>query len=142
MDYGYRRPLWERILDSDAGMHAVAALILLFLCGGLIWVNVAFDRMLGIGGFGPVNQYSVTVISKHIDAQKDSSSYMVTTDHGVFEVDNGPLLDVWNADVIYGSILPNQNYCFTAKGNTVTTWYAQQYPYIQKVVPGECDNGA
>lgn len=95
--------------------------------------------VLGVDGYGPINTYSVTVVSKHIDAQKDSSSYMVNTNIGTFEVDNGMLLGVWNADEIYGSILVDHEYCFTAKGNRVTNFWMQQYPYVLKVQKGACD---
>lgn len=111
---------------------------LLFLLAAILGACVA-DPLLGVGGYGPVNKYSVTVVSKHIDAQKDSSSYMVNTNNGTFEVDNGMLLDVWNADEIYGSILVDHEYCFTAKGNRVTNFWMQQYPYILKVEKGGCD---
>lgn len=139
MSYSYyRRPRWQRFLGSDLAGPILGVLFFLFACAGCLWFNYWINASYGTGGYGPVRQYSVVVVSKHIDAQDDSSSYMVTTDVGTFEVDNGPLLDVWNADVIYGNIVPGQHYCFTAKGNTVTNWYMQQYPYIQKVVPGGC----
>jgi len=94
--------------------------------------------VLGIDGYGPVNKYSVNVISKHIDAQKDSSSYMVNGDTQTFEVDNGILLGVWNADVVYGQIIVGERYCITAKGNQVTNFWMQQYPYVLKAVKGGC----
>jgi len=125
--------------DEGCLYHFIALLLLLFSCAAIVGFNYWLDVTHGTGGQGPVRQYSVLVVEKHIDAQKDSSSYMVTTDVGVFEVDNGPLVDVWNADVIYGNILVGNRYCLTAKGNTVTTWYMQQYPYIQKAVPGSCE---
>jgi len=101
------------------------------------------DQSLGIGGFGPTRQYSVLVTNKHIDAQRDSSSYMVTTFYDgapkVFEVDNGVRLGIWNADEIYGLIVIGERYCFVAKGNEVTNFWYQQYPYILKVQKGECN---
>lgn len=111
--------------------------VLLFLLVAILGSCVA-DPILGVGGYGPVRQYDVVIVSKHIDAQKDSSSYMVNGDTQTFEVDNGILLDVWNADVIYGNILVGERYCIEAKGNQKTDFWMQQYPYILKAVKGGC----
>lgn len=123
--------------DENLGAFFGCAWLLVFAV--IMLGSCVAGPVLGVDGYGPVNKYSVTVISKHIDAQKDSSSYMVNTDVGTFEVDNGILLDVWNADEIYGRILVDHAYCFTAKGNRVTNFWMQQYPYILEVKQGECD---
>lgn len=111
---------------------------LLFLLAIILGSCIA-DPMLGVGGYGPVKTYDVTIVSKHIDAQKDSSSYMVNGDTQTFEVDNGVLLGVWNADVIYGSLLVGERYCITAKGNQLTNMWYQQYPYVLGAKKGGCD---
>lgn len=111
---------------------------LLFLLAAILGSCVAHP-MLGVNGYGPEKTYDVTIVSKHIDAQKDSSSYMVNGDTQTFEVDNGILLGVWNADVVYGQIIVGERYCITAKGNRVTNFWMQQYPYILEVKQGGCD---
>ncbi len=125
--------LFESFLSLIAVV--VIAVVWYFFMSGI-------DQLLGVGGFGPTRQYSVLVTNKHVDAQKDSSSYMVTTIFNdapkVFEVDNGVRLGIWNADEIYGLIVIGERYCFVARGNEVTNFWLQQYPYILKVQKGEC----
>jgi len=76
-------------------------------------------------------EYSVTVTDKHIDhSTDDGSHYMVTTDKGVFEVDNGPFIDVWNADEIYGNLHIGKKYNIKTKGIKAVNMFAQWYPYI------------
>lgn len=124
--------------DSDAAAGC-AGLIILLIGLALWWFWFSWQsQALGINGYGPERQYDVVIISKHIDAQKDSSSYMVNGDTQTFEVDNGTLLGMWNADVVYGQIVVGERYCITAKGNQVTNWWWQQYPYILKAVKGGC----
>lgn len=125
--------------DDSEGWASCLGIIIcgLLLFGGWFWFSLQSQAM-GINGFGPERQYDVTIVSKHIDAQKDSSSYMVVGDTQTFEVDNGTLLGMWNADEVYGKIVVGQRYCITAKGNQVTSWWWQQYPYILKSKPGGC----
>jgi outer membrane phospholipase A len=79
------------------------------------------------------------VISKHVDIQKSSDSssshYMVATNMGIFEVDNGIMLDVWNSDEIYGALEVGKTYTITTKGERVVGMFFQSYPYVIKVVP-------
>jgi len=125
-------------------LSSFIAIILILGIMGISYLSSEFvDRYLGINGFGPERYYSVLVTNKHVDAQKDSSSYMVTTSYDgapkVFEVDNGVRLGIWNADEIYGLIVIGERYCFVAKGNEVTNFWRQQYPYILKVQKGGCN---
>jgi hypothetical protein len=55
---------------------------------------------------------------------------MVATDQGVFEIDNGALLGVWNADEMYGRLKEGHTYRITTKGNKVVGYFSQEYPYI------------
>lgn len=136
MYYREQRGCLSVLLDIPA---EVLSLVFMFLlCSGGFFLWNTWASALGVEGHGPVRQYDVVVVSKHIDAQKDSSSYMVNGDTQTFEVDNGPLLGMWNADVVYGQIIVGERYCFTAKGNQVTDWWWQQYPYILEVVKGGC----
>lgn len=88
---------------------------------------------VGAAGFGPKETHHVKVLSKHVDSNKDGSSFMVTTSDGVFEVGNGPLLGVWNADEIYGQLLVDHEYDIVTKGRKVVKWWIQEYPYIVEV---------
>jgi hypothetical protein len=96
----------------------------------LIIVPVCAKFGIGAGGFGPRNQVTAVVVSKHVDSGKESSSYMVSTDKGTFEVDNGLLLWTFNADEIYGSIQVGHKYRFTTEGKKTVNFLFQIYPYI------------
>jgi hypothetical protein len=101
--------------------------VILFFAFGLRACNRA-------GGFGPeASVKEATVITKHVDAGKNSSSYMVTTDKGTYEVDNGFLLGIWNADEIYGVMEVGKTYNLTVEGEKTVWWFIQYYPYITKV---------
>jgi len=96
------------------------------------------NPILGINGYGSVNTITATVVSKHIDSSKAAadSSYMVTTDKGTFEVQNGWAQGIYNADVIYGSLVANKTYTFDVKGaERVGYWWGQHYRYIIKATP-------
>jgi hypothetical protein len=93
---------------------------------------------IGAGGWGPVNTVDATVNRLYVDAAGESgSSYMVGTDKGVFEVDNGFLLGLWNADELYAQLQPGKTYRFTTKGNKRTNFFFQYYPYIVRASPIE-----
>ena len=84
----------------------------------------------GAGPFGPENAVTATVISKHVDSTHDNSHYMVTTTAGTFEVQNGLLLGVWNADELYGNLQPGHKYNIRTKGVKVVNMFLQAYPYV------------
>jgi len=123
-----------RMQNSNPIMFAAVVIIVVVLA-------IAIPFSCGIGGFGPENEYDVTVLSKHVDIESThtddgtttSTSYMVTTDKGTFEVDNGILLDVWNADEIYGQLQEGKKYRITTKGKQYVNMFMQEYPYIVKV---------
>ncbi len=90
------------------------------------------NGILGVGGCGPTNVVvNATIESKHVDSG-EVSSYMITTNKGTFEVDNGIFLGVWNADEIYGSMNVGKKYTITTKGNKYVNFFMQEYPYIVK----------
>lgn len=93
---------------------------------------------MGVGGFGPENMVTCKVISKHVDVQKSSDSssshFMVGTDKGTFEVDNGLFLRVWNADEIYGRLEIGKTYTLKTKGAKVVNMFIQEYPYIVAIL--------
>lgn len=105
------------------GSSIVLIILACFLCRGCV---------LGTGGWGPENDLTVQVQRLYVDAG-EASSYMVGTDKGVFEVDNGWMLGVWNADEIYSRLEVGRRYEITTKGNRVVAWYSQSYPYIVRV---------
>jgi hypothetical protein len=117
---------------SSSGGSGCAAIVLfmIFVAGYAI-----FQKSVGVGGWGPENRVQgATVTRTYVDfsgtGENRESHYMVATDKGVFEVNNGWMLGVWNADEIYGRLKPGEKYDFTTKGNRVVNWYAQEYPYI------------
>lgn len=96
--------------------------------------------IFGIGGCGPTNVVqNVTVTDKKIDVEgggrdkKVESHYMVYTDAGVYEVDNGIMLGMWNADEVYAKLIVGKTYTLTTKGNRVVNFFYQEYPYITNV---------
>lgn len=106
---------------------------------GIIFAAALIPFAIGAGGFGPTNKHVVTVTRLYVDhsgsGDSATSHYMVGTDKGVFEVDNGILLGIWNADELYASLRENHRYSVVTKGNRVVSWYAQEYPYIIQVTP-------
>lgn len=94
----------------------------------------AIGPILGTGGFGPENTVQATVTRCYVDVSgsgdHSESHYMVSTDKGIFEVNNGIFLGVWNADELYGSLIPGKTYIFTTKGRKVVNFFFQEYPYI------------
>lgn len=93
---------------------------------------------IGIGGWGPTNTADVTIIRTYVDVRKSGdniqSHYMVSTDQGIFEIDNGILLGLWNADGLYGKLKPGVIYHITTKGRKIVNILIQEYPYIVRVV--------
>jgi hypothetical protein len=109
-------------------------LVVLIVVGGC---NV----FIGAGGWGPTISREVTVTRTYVDysgsGDNKESHYMVATDEGVFEVGNGILLGLWNADELYGKIQGGKRYRLTTKGNRVVGMFWQEFPYIVQVEPLE-----
>lgn len=119
-------------------MGNIKAIGLIALVATTIFLAAAQPIYLGIGGWGPTTTTAeATVTGKHIDISggkgSKQSHYMVNTDKGTFEVDNGIMLGIWNADEIYGKLEINKVYNITAQGNKVVGWFYQEYPYITRV---------
>jgi len=117
----------HRTSDDNSGCAAILILVVL-----LVGIAVTYTAC-GVGGFGPTAYHTVTVKSKHVDLRSDSSHYMVVTDQGVFECDNGILLGIWNADELYGQLQDGKTYYITTKGKKHANILLQEYPYIVKV---------
>lgn len=108
------------------GIILIVALCLIGSCSAEIF--------MGVGIFGPTRNQTVKVVSKHVDTTSNHGShYMVTTDKGTYEVDNGFILGVWNADELYGRLNENMTYDIRARGNRVVNMFIQGYPYITDV---------
>jgi len=111
--------------------YIACILIAIFLFGFVI------PSIIGIGGFGPTEILDVTVSRAYVDVggTKDNpeSYYVVVTDKGSFEVDNGILLGIWNADDLFGQLKEGQKYRITTKGKRYQNWFMQELPYIIKV---------
>jgi len=123
-------------MNKRSGYALVEIMILVVIIGLLGSILLVARAGCATGGMGPTNTLTVTVSDKHVDADKESGShYMVNTDKGTFEVDNGLLLGVWNADELYGKLLAGHTYNITTKGNRVVNIFMQEYPYITAVSP-------
>lgn len=105
---------------------AVIALVLFLLIGCEVW--------LGVGGWGPKVDRDVTILHTYVDHGEEDSHYMVGTDAGSFEVANGIMLGVWNADDIFGSIKEGHRYRITTSGNRYANIVLQEYPYITRAI--------
>lgn len=85
----------------------------------------------GTGGLGEKAFHKDVLIQRlYVDGNKEDSHYMVGTDKGVFEVDNGPMLGIWNADKLYSQLVVGKRYNLTTKGKEYVNWFMQEYPYI------------
>lgn len=110
------------------------AVIVLVVAAAIIF-GLTHNFWLGLNGWGPVRTVDTVVTKTYIDhGEQNQSHYMVGTESGVFEVDNGWNLGVSNADEIYAKMKEGHKYHLTTKGNKLV-WYfgIQNYPYIIKV---------
>jgi len=127
---------YYRNTNRSGDAFCVLAVVLVFF---LIAAFIAMPFILGTGGCGPERAFEATVTRLYVDhsgsGKNSSSHYMVGTDAGVFEVDNGWMLGVWNADEIYASLREGRRYKLKTKGNKVVGWFFQDYPYIVAAVP-------
>jgi hypothetical protein len=92
--------------------------------------------IMGTHGFGPTNTVTVTVVKTYVDTstgENGDSHYMVATNKGVFECNNGWWLGVWNCDEIFGQLAQGKTYTIKTKGNKVVNFFMQEYPYILSV---------
>ena len=93
----------------------------------LLWYS------LGVKGFGPEYVNTVTVQRLYVDGGS-SSHYMVGTDKGVYEINNILIpIQLFNCDELYSKLEVGKTYNIKVKGNKVTNWLVQQYPYIIEI---------
>ena len=99
------------------------------MVGSVILINFS----LGVRGFGPEDTRQVTVQRLYVDGGS-SSHYMVGTDKGVYELDNILFpVQIYNCDELYSKLEVGKTYTVKVKGNKVTNWLVQQYPYIIEI---------
>lgn len=118
--------------SSSEGAGVIVGLVIVLAVGG-------YTMSLGVGAWGPTRTWEVTVNRLYVDYsgsdENRQSHYMVGTDQGVFECDNGWLLGVWNADELYSRLVAGRRYRITTEGNRVVGIFFQEYPYITSVQP-------
>jgi hypothetical protein len=118
-----------------SGTIIIGVILLAFF----ITLNISCSYSMGTHGFGPENTYTITVTKTYVDhsgsGDSSKSHYMVSTDQGVFEVNNSIINGIYNADEIFGQIKEGKKYEIVAKGRKVTNMFFQQYPYIIKLTP-------
>lgn len=93
----------------------------------LLWYS------LGVKGFGPEYVNTVTIQRLYVDGGS-SSHYMVGTDKGVYEINNITFpVQLFNCDELYSKLEVGKTYNVKIKGNKVTSWLVQEYPYIIEI---------
>jgi hypothetical protein len=115
----------------------IEVLILVVIIGLFVgmFVPIGLYVIQGAGVCGPTRTQAVTIERLYVDANSGSSHYMVGTDQGVFEVDNGLFLWVWNSDELYAQLKEGQRFLVRTEGNRVVNFFLQEYPYITYVEP-------
>ena len=111
-------------------------MIVVAIVGILVGMVGGFGGCFGVGGCGPSGSVAQAKVQRlwvdHL--AEGGSAYMVGTDQGVFEVDNGSLLGMWNADELYGKLQVGHVYSFQTKGRKIENLFMQEYPRIVKAV--------
>lgn len=117
----------------------VAILVIGLILVGFVGCVVKINKAVGVGAWGPEVVHECTVTRLYVDysgsGDEKKSHYMVGTTDGVFEVDNGYLLKVWNADELYAKLQQGYKYRITTKGVKRVNWAMQEYPYVIAVEP-------
>jgi len=116
----------------------VEALTSLLLGGLLLALVIPAVQYIGGGAgvWGPTRTQEVLVQRLYVDSgggKNGNSHYMVGTDKGVFEVDNGVLLWQWNSDELYAQMKEGKRYRLRTEGNKIVGFFLQQYPYVTAV---------
>jgi hypothetical protein len=113
--------------NNDGCGVLILLMILAFFIGAYLFVEFA----LGIFPFGPLSTREVAVERLYVDyGENKSSSYMVGTSEGVFEVKNSFWLWMWDADDRYSQLKEGEKYRIQVKGNKVVGFLFQEYPVV------------
>ena len=112
-----------------SGILGIITTTIVIMLGSVVLINYSN----GVAGFGPEYVNQVTVNRLYVDGGK-SSHYMVGTDKGVYEIKNFLYpVQIFNCDELYSKLEVGKTYLVKIKGNKVTNWFMQQYPYIIEV---------
>ena len=115
--------------------HPVTGILGIIMTTAVIMLGsvVLIDYSYGVNGFGPEHVNQVTINRLYVDGGK-ASHYMVGTDKGVYEISNHLIpIQLFNCDELYSKLEVGKTYTVKVKGNKVTNWFMQQYPYIIEV---------
>jgi len=120
----------EWIMDHPvAGILGIMTTTVVVIVGFVVLINYSN----GVNGFGPEYVNNVTINRLYVDGGK-ASHYMVGTDKGVYEIRNHLIpIQLFNCDELYSKLEVGKTYLVKIKGNKVTNWFMQQYPYIIEV---------
>jgi hypothetical protein len=133
-----RRVLRDTFLERNTAvadkLKALGGILGVLVILALIVFGLSWRFWMGVGVYGPTRTVETTVNRVYIDTSKEGSHYMVGTDSGVYEIENGYWLGVNNADELYAKLKDGRKYRLTTEGNKVV-WYfgIQEYPFITKV---------
>ena len=122
--------IMDWIVDHPvAGILGIIIPIVVVMVGSVVLIDYSY----GVSGFGPEYVNQVTVNRLYVDGGK-ASHYMVGTDKGVYEISNHLIpIQLFNCDELYSKLEVGKTYTVKVKGNKVTNWFMQQYPYIIEV---------
>ena len=110
-------------------VFGVIITVIVTMVGSMILIDYSY----GVSGFGPEDTRQVTINRLYVDGGK-SSHYMVGTDKGVYEISNHLIpIQIFNCDELYSKLEVGKAYTVKVKGNKVTNWFMQQYPYIIEI---------
>lgn len=130
--------LMDKIMDklvvlTPAQMLSVTVIGTVAIMLSVVGVIDSVNWFFGVKGFGPEKTEQITVQRLFVDNNK-SSHYMVSTDKGVFEIDNFLYpRTIFNADELYGRLEVGKTYQVVVKGNKMLNLFFQQYPYIVEI---------
>ena len=111
------------------GIRGIIMTTVVVMVGSVVLVNYSN----GVEGFGPEYVNQVTINRLYVDGGR-SSHYMVGTDKGVYEIKNFLYpVQIFNCDELYSKLEVGKTYLVKIKGNKVTNWFMQQYPYIIEI---------
>ena len=111
------------------GILGIIMTIVVVMVGSVVLINYSN----GVEGFGPEYVNQVTINRLYVDGGR-SSHYMVGTDKGVYEIKNFLYpVQIYNCDELYSKLEVGKTYLVKIKGNKVTNWFMQQYPYIIEI---------
>lgn len=122
--------MMDWIVDHPVtGILGIITTTIVIMVGSVVLINYSN----GVNGFGPEYVNNVTINRLYVDGGR-SSHYMVGTDKGVYEIKNFLYpVQLFNCDELYSKLEVGKTYLVKIKGNKVTNWYMQQYPYIIEV---------